>query len=81
MFLTSDLRTYESTGKSTKNRPQRSVLKFRSALCACAAFVTHRDKSLCYSLWQGHLCNIRVDFIHEILLFGKNIKVFIDTQS
>ena len=30
-----------------------------------------------YLFWQGHLCNSRADLIHEILLFGKDIKVFL----
>jgi len=28
--------------------------------------------------WQGHLCNSRTDFIHELLLFGKDIKTFLN---
>ena len=29
------------------------------------------------NFWQGHLCNSRTDFLYELLLFGKDIKVFI----
>ena len=30
-----------------------------------------------YLFWQGHLCNSRTDFLHELLLFGKDVKVFL----
>ena len=30
-----------------------------------------------FDFWQGHLCNSRADFIHEILLFGKEVKNFV----
>ena len=30
-----------------------------------------------YLFWQGHLCNSRVDFVHKILLFGKDVKTFL----
>ena len=30
-----------------------------------------------FDSWQGHLCNSRIDFMRELLLFGKDIKVFL----
>ena len=31
-----------------------------------------------YLFWQGHLCNSRSDFIRELLLFGKDVKFFLN---
>ena len=28
-------------------------------------------------IWQGHLCNLRTDFIRDLLLFGKEMKIFL----
>jgi len=30
------------------------------------------------NFWQPHLCNSRTDFLHDLLLFGKEIKVFLN---
>jgi len=30
--------------------------------------------------WQGHLCNSRTDGIKELLRFGKDIKVFLQSR-
>jgi len=32
-----------------------------------------------FDFWQGHLCNSRTDLIHELLQFGKEIKMFLQT--
>lgn len=31
-----------------------------------------------FDFWQAHLCNSRADEMLELLLFGKEIKVFLD---
>ena len=28
-------------------------------------------------IWQGHLCNSRAEFMRDLLLFGKEIKTFL----
>ena len=35
-------------------------------------------KRVVFLFWQDHLCNLRVDDIHDLLLFGKEVKVFLD---
>ena len=30
-----------------------------------------------FDFWQGHLCNSRTDEIHNLLQFGKEIKLFL----
>ena len=30
-----------------------------------------------FDFWQGHLCDSRADFIHELLRFGKEVNVFL----
>ena len=30
-----------------------------------------------FEFWQGHLCNLRVDEIKDLLQFGKEIKIFL----
>ena len=34
-----------------------------------------------FNFWQGHLCNSRIDFICELLQFGKDVKVFLEKAS
>ena len=29
------------------------------------------------NFWQGHLCNSRTEFMRDLLLFGKDVKVFL----
>ena len=31
-----------------------------------------------FDFWQDHLCYLRVDFIRDLLSFGKEIKVFLN---
>ena len=38
-------------------------------------FVKNRD----FELWRDILCNSRTDFLHELLLFGKDVKIFLKT--
>jgi len=30
-----------------------------------------------FDFWQGHLCNSRTNTIQDLLLFGKDVKVFL----
>ncbi len=35
-------------------------------------------KRVVFLSWQGHLCYSRVDFIRDLLRFGKDVKVFLN---
>jgi hypothetical protein len=35
----------------------------------------HQNGGLLF--WQGHLCNLRIDTMCDLLLFGKDVKVFL----
>lgn len=36
-------------------------------------------KRVVFLFWQGYLSNSQTDFLYEILLFGKDVKMFVDT--
>jgi hypothetical protein len=36
-------------------------------------------ETVVFLFWQGHLCNSRADAMRELLMFGKDIKVFLET--
>jgi len=65
-------------------RPQK--LRFYMARCAIGT-LTHPfgvakqklkpTQKVGLNFWQGHLCNSRTDFIHNLLQFGKEIKTFL----
>ena len=38
------------------------------------------DPKVVYYFWQGVSCNSRTEFVHDLLQFGKDVKVFIDKQ-
>ncbi len=37
------------------------------------------DQKAGLNFWQGHLRNSRDDTMHDLLLFGKDVKVFLNT--
>ena len=61
MFLPPNLRTCENIGKQRKIGHKTRFVYFLSR-CSDSA-----------SGWQGHLCNSRVDFIRDLLSFGKMV--------
>ena len=65
MFSTQNLRTHGNIGKQRKIGYKTRFVYFLSR-CSDSA-----------SGWQGPLCNSRVDFLHELLKFGKDVKVFL----
>lgn len=83
-LLSSGLKAFESSNVVEKNR----FLKILHSNCVYDGkklqisvkkpFDLFISKVLNQS-WQGHLCNSRADFIHELLQFGKEVKMFLNT--
>lgn len=38
------------------------------------------DPKVVYYFWQGVSCNSQVDFIHDLLLFGKDVKKYFQNR-